>query len=144
MYTLVLRNNICDRSQETRTNSLKLNYWERNLFCFIFWIVIYLDMKITSCLSIIEKIHSDFSILTYLLIQPLCRHFGFLAVTAVWVSSAKPDSIFWERIEETLFRLLIWTTLQIFSHQHLRKCKYGRWCRLLNEMSSAQVWGWMS
>jgi hypothetical protein len=36
------------------------------------------------------------------LIQPERRHFGVLAV-----SSAKPDNIFWETFEETLFTWLI-------------------------------------
>jgi hypothetical protein len=61
-------------------------------------------------------------------IQFLCCHLGLSAV-----SSAKPDNIFWNKFEETLFRWLIWTTfLQIFFHPHLSFQENGcRWHHLL-------------
>jgi hypothetical protein len=63
-----------------------------------------------------------------LIIQAHQHHFRFWSV-----SSAKPDDIFWNKFEQTLFSLVKWTTLlQIFSHSHLIFWENGcNWCRLL-------------
>jgi hypothetical protein len=55
------------------------------------------------------------------------------------VSSAQIDNIFWNKFEETLFRMFIWTTfLQIFSHPpwFLRNW----WCRLLKSGLSELIY----
>jgi hypothetical protein len=54
------------------------------------------------------------------------------------LSSAKPDYIFWNKLEKTLFRWLIGTTfIQIVSHP-----LHSFWTNRVQMMSSAQVWGW--